>query len=337
MRGLPRGGDQTISNPNFHVSDARRLYSKNRRVGARMLRSLWVLMTVLVLAACSQAYENREKQSNEIESGKLSGEALAMAYLKRGYTFQRDKQFERALGDYNQAVTSAPQMPLAYSTRAYLLMGLGRFDEALADAAQVIALSPASDTHGHLLRGDILAAKHDYSGAVAAYDEALGRDPKSWLGYGARGAALAELGEEDRALADLDRAVELYRPTPGKATFRDCRRFGAQTTPQCESQELETIDIPSTLAMIRVHRSRGMIFFKRGDYARAAPDLKQGGYAGDTAVYAALADFAVGNCKDGDYSLDLNEGFNKVDRESVIAAHRDFIAKAPCADEVLSD
>lgn len=302
-----------------------------------MLRWLWVVMVILASTDCCEANEIRDSLTDAIESGTLTGEPLATAYLKRGYSFQREKQFENALGDYNQAVTVAPQMSLAYSTRAYLLAALGRFDEALADAGQVIALVPPSDPQGQLLRGDILAAKHDYRGAVHDYDEALRRDPKSWLGYGARGAALTELGDDDRAMADLNHAIELYVPKTGTVTLRDCQRFGAQTTPQCTSQEIQTIDIAGTLGMMRVYRSRGMIFFKRGDYARAAPDLKQGGYTNDTAIYAALASFAIGNCKDAEYSLDLNEGFNKLDRASVIAAHRDFIAKTPCADKVLSD
>jgi tetratricopeptide (TPR) repeat protein len=259
-----------------------------------------------------------------------------MAYLKRGFAFQRDKQFEAALADYNQAVAAAPQMPLAYSIRGYLLMFLGRFDQALADSAQIIALSPGTAADGHVLRGAILAAKHDDTGAVAAYDEALARDPKNLFGYAGRGRVLAELGEEDRALADLNRAAELYPHTLHKSTLRHCYRYQAQTTPHCESQVVDTIDIPSTLTMFGVYQTRGRILFDRGDYARAAADLKQAGHDGDTAVKAALASFAIGNCKDGHDSLDDHESYNKVDRASVIAMHRDFIAKTPCAD-VLDD
>lgn len=304
-------------------------------------RWLASVAAVLALAACSPTpgtrhATERESLSEQIGSGALSGESLAMAYLKRGFAFQRDKHFESALADYNQAAAAAPQMALAYNMRGYLLLFLGRFDEALADSAQMIALSPPTEAHGHVLRAAILVAKHDSTGALAAYDEALARDPKSLFAYAGRGKVLADLGEEDRALADFDEAVALYPLALRRSTIRHCYRFGAQTTPHCDSQEFQGTDLPTAVAMVGVHQRRGTIFFERGDYMRAAADLKEGGYDGDTAVKAALASFAIGNCEDGRLSLRNHEAFNKIDRASVIATHRDFIAKTPCAD-VLDD
>jgi tetratricopeptide (TPR) repeat protein len=303
-----------------------------------MLHALRALCALLLLAACadydSQYGAARSKLTEEIESGDLSGEALATAYLKRGYTLELDKQYDRALADYNQAVATAPQLADAYSMRAPLLRGLGRFDEALADASQVTALLPSSDPTGYLLRGDILQTKGDYVGAVAAYDEALKRDPKNWLGYGARGVVLAQLGEEDRALVDLDRAIELDPGTLGKQTSRSCYTYGAQTTPHCNTYDT---DVPTFFIMMGVHRSRGMILYKRGDYVRAADDLMRAGTDKDTYIYGALASFAVGKCKEGHYSLHLLEDDTDIDKDSVIAANRDFIAKTPCAADVLDD
>jgi Tfp pilus assembly protein PilF len=302
------------------------------------LRWLASAAAVLVLAACSDGghYATaRYNLSNEIESGKLSGEPLAMAYLKRGYTQQLDRRYDAALADYDQAVAAAPQLVLAYNTRALLLMGLGRFDQALADAEQVIALSPPNDVDGYLLRGDILIARHDYAGALSAYDEALARDPKNWLGYGGRGTVLAELGEEDRALLDLDRAVELDPGTLGKSKFRHCYRFQGQTTPNCKTNE---VDISTEAIMGRVYRSRGMIRFKRADYAGAAADLDRASLAadGDTYLHSALAHSALGECREAHYRFNYYERATDTDRDAITAAHRDFMAKTPCA-EVLDD
>jgi len=165
-----------------------------------MLRWGCVLAVALILAACSdydsQYATARYNLSSEIESGKLSGEQLAMAYLKRGYTLELDSQPERALADYDKAVVAAPSLVLAYRTRAPLLTRPGRFDQATDDASRVITLSPANDDAGYVQRGDVLAAKHDYAGAVDAYSEALTRNPKNWFAYGARGSALAQLGDD---------------------------------------------------------------------------------------------------------------------------------------------
>src|SRR5882724_1963947 len=306
------------------------------------MRLWWrVLAVALAVAACSPDYDSRyttarNNLSSEIESGKLSGEQLATAYLKRGYTLELDGQKDRALADYDKAVATSPRLVLAYQTRAPLLTTLGRLEQAMDDASQVIALSSADDASGYLLRGDVLTAKSDYAGAVEAYNEALTRDPKNWLGYGARGSALAQLGEEDRALADLNRAVALDPGTLGKTATRECYRFQAQTTPNCTTHE---VDISTAMLMSRVYLDRGMILFKRGDYARAADDLRRGGFAADreTLLYQALADFGAGKCEDGRYSLRLYQRSHDVDTETLVAAHRDFIAKTPCADSVLKE
>jgi tetratricopeptide (TPR) repeat protein len=301
-------------------------------------RWLASVAAVLALAACGDGghYSTaRYNLSNEIESGTLSGEPLAMAYLKRGYTQQLDRRYEAALADYDRAVAAAPQLVLAYETRARLLMGLGRFDQALADVAQMIALSPPDNADGHLLRGDILVAKHDYAGALSAYDEALARDQKNWIGYGGRGTVLAELGEDDRALLDLDRAVELDPGTLGKQTIRSCIRTQAQTTPNCKSSE---VDISTQAIMGRVYRSRGMIRFKRADYTGAAADLDRSSLDAnaDTHLHSALAHAALGECREAHYRFNYYERATDTDRDAITAAHRDFMAKTPCAD-VLDD
>jgi hypothetical protein len=146
---------------------------------------------------------------------------------------------------------------------------------------------------------------------------------------------LAQLGEDDRALLDLDRAVELDPGTLGKQTIRNCIRTQAQTTPNCKSREA---DISTEAIMSRVYRSRGMIRFKRADYAGAAADLDRSWLDGngDALPHAALAHYALGDCQQAHYSFNHYERITDTDRDAAIAAHRDFIAKTPCAD-VLDD
>lgn len=296
------------------------------------------LLLACALAACTPEYDARygavrSDLSDQIESGKLQGDALAMALLKRGYTLQLDKLFDRALADYDAAVAAAPELALAYATRAQLLADQGRADAAMADADRAVELAPG-DVDNRLLRGRLRAAKGDTAGAIADSDEIVTRLPQEYRGYVSRGLALAATGQEDRALADFDRAVALVPKTIKSAGYRECVRFQAQTTPNCRTVDVE---MSGDVLLGPVYEARGRIYYARGDYKRAAPDLEHTGFDGELPVMSALAHFAAGNCKAGHYKLHLYDDFKGVDPDSVIAAHRDFIGKTPCAADVLSE
>src|SRR4051794_40199728 len=60
-----------------------------------------------------------------------------------------------------------------------------------------------------LMQADLRLLQKDYRGAVGLYDQALAADPTLREAYLHRGVAYRGHGNYDRALADLDRAIEL--------------------------------------------------------------------------------------------------------------------------------
>ena len=51
--------------------------------------------------------------------------------------------------------------------------------------------------------------KCDYDQAIADFDEAIALDPQDALAYANRGYAYYNLGDDDKAIADYERALEL--------------------------------------------------------------------------------------------------------------------------------
>src|SRR5262245_51864772 len=60
-----------------------------------------------------------------------------------------------------------------------------------------------------LVAGDVLLVQKDYAGAVRQYDQAIAQDPYLRDAFLHRGIAYRRLGQFERALANLDRAIEL--------------------------------------------------------------------------------------------------------------------------------
>src|SRR5262245_10348361 len=60
-----------------------------------------------------------------------------------------------------------------------------------------------------LLQGDMRLVQRDFRGAIGAYDQAIAADPTLREAYFNRGIAFRREANYERALADLDRSIEL--------------------------------------------------------------------------------------------------------------------------------
>ena len=141
-----------------------------------MPRLAVLLMLIFTFAACTPVgtVQVDRDLSRRIDSGGLSGDALAAAYVDRGTLRLLDDDIEAAVADYDAAIAVAPGYAAAY-----------------------------------VWRGQARDAKGEDRGAFEDFDHALALDPQMWQAYGARGLMLARAGEPDRALSDLGRAVDL--------------------------------------------------------------------------------------------------------------------------------
>lgn len=78
-----------------------------------------------------------------VKNGVYPDEYLAKFYLLRGQMWLNVYEWDYALGDFNAAITLAPEYPEAYYLRGLFYASVADINSAIADFEQVIALAPS--------------------------------------------------------------------------------------------------------------------------------------------------------------------------------------------------
>lgn len=93
-------------------------------------------------------------------------------------------------------------------------------DKALQKAEEAISILP-QEGHFYALRGDARLIDEEYEAAVESYGEAIERRDDFFYYYLQRGLAYNELGNEDLAVADLEKSLTLLPTAPAHYTLGD--------------------------------------------------------------------------------------------------------------------
>lgn len=139
--------------------------------------------------------------------------ATAKAYLQRANALQKQKRYEEAVADYDQAIALKPDYAEAWCNRGRALEKLGRFDAALESHDRALAIRP-SYVLAHINRGNVLQALKQFDAMLQSYEQAIALDPRQPLAHANRGVALEMLKRLHEAVASYDRAIALR---PGHA------------------------------------------------------------------------------------------------------------------------
>lgn len=118
---------------------------------------------------------------------------------------------DRAIELYNQllALDIAPGVAsVAVQNRGNVYREQKDRERALRDYDQAIRLNPAN-AGAYINRGSILAERGDHEAAVKDYDEAIRFKPNFAEAYYNRALSLREAGQEDAGLRDLETAIRL--------------------------------------------------------------------------------------------------------------------------------
>jgi len=77
-----------------------------------------------------------------LASGELSLEDQAIAFYNRGVTWEKKKELERAIADYNEAIRLNPQYAAAFNERGIAWGEKKELERAIADFSEAIRLNP---------------------------------------------------------------------------------------------------------------------------------------------------------------------------------------------------
>jgi tetratricopeptide (TPR) repeat protein len=143
-----------------------------------------------------------------IESGELSGVALARVYLGRILAYEVKGDHEHTIADATKVIELTPDDTLPYVFRGGGYLETAAFDRAIEDFTRIVELQPKSDL-GYALRSDAYSRKGEHDRAIADATKAIELDAKRPQNFAARALAYLRAGKPGQGLADANMTVEL--------------------------------------------------------------------------------------------------------------------------------
>lgn len=209
-------------------------------------------------------------------------------------------------------VACAPADPAVHAEQQWRTCENSGIPQERVHACSVVVASAttASERKVEALiqRGVQRAAMGEYARAVADFGRALRIDPGSARAYVERGQVHYQRGEYNGALRDSEAALRIEPDLPGALSLRDIALRGAETSEgriidlltrqiemnplaaelwnnRCWQRAIEDIDLDLALAdcdealrldprMAAALDSRGLVNFKRGDFAASLSDYE---------------------------------------------------------------
>jgi tetratricopeptide (TPR) repeat protein len=193
-----------------------------------------------------------------IESGETDNRQLVMAYNQRG-VHQRLKTPDRALLDYNTALSLQPNEPMVLTNRAFIYLSRNQYAIAIEDLNKAIEQLPAAlaarpyyyrgfgyfklmdDTRAmsdlnqslkldssapdpYLFRGQVEQRQKLYDDALRDFDEHIKRAPRDARGFVGRSEILQATGRIAEALTAMENAVTVAPDNAAAWARRDALR-----------------------------------------------------------------------------------------------------------------
>jgi tetratricopeptide (TPR) repeat protein len=235
-----------------------------------------------------------------------------MAYNNRGTLFSGWGDYDQALTDFNMAIAQYPNLSTGYYNRALCYDALGDNKAASSDMKKAIQYSESEyftstaksqlelitntgTDHTTWLkeRGDTLLSYGKYDRAIEYYGQAIADWPDSYTtAYFGRAVAYHKKGQNDLAIADLNKAIEVK---PKNKTT------GYYANPYYELGHIYLDIGDNNLAILNLNKAidqqancsrayyyRGLFYIKAGNLSSAVQDLQK---AMDTESTIALTSY----------------------------------------------
>ena len=197
--------------------------------------------------------------------------AKAIAYETLG-------NYDMALVNFDKAIKYDPQNTIAYMGRGRMYLKIGKDVRALADFDKAVYLKSKESTDVEQSESD--SEKRENDPATSDIHELIQQDPRPWFdyfrpgdAYHERGKAYLRKGDNDRAIADFDRAIQLDPESAN--TYND--RGAAYAMKGDYDRAIADLDkaIQLNPRVKNAHYNRGLAYKKKGDEARARADFEK--------------------------------------------------------------
>lgn len=136
-----------------------------------------------------------------------------LAHFKLGNLYRDEKNLDRAMQEYREAIGIQPDFAKARMNLGHILLEQNRVEESIPHFLEA-AKSPYTEGKAHRYLGFAYFSLGNSAEAITYFREAVRLDPKDAHGYNALGAALEKTGMSDEALEAYRKAAALDASWP---------------------------------------------------------------------------------------------------------------------------
>jgi tetratricopeptide (TPR) repeat protein len=205
-----------------------------------------------------------------IDYGGEPDAVIAGAYTNRGNALRDTGELDRAIQDFNKAISLDNKLAAAFLGRASVFVAKGQLDFAILDFNQAIKLNPKNVETYYFNRGTTYSLQGQYDKAVQDFDQVIRTNPKSSAAFNNRCFARAKAGQMQAALPDCEEALRLR---PYDADYLDTRGFANLKLGQLDramADYSDALDINPKLSSSLY--GRGVARLRKGD-RRGSADI----------------------------------------------------------------
>ncbi|SDZ74094.1 tetratricopeptide repeat protein [Selenomonas ruminantium] len=228
-------------------------------------------------------YDNSMKIVNDVLRLNPKNE---WGYVLRGDLFEKNKEYNKAINDYTNAINIDPESGAALS--AYLGRGVlcyrkGEYDKVIMDFSRVLSMMPINNYSRELVfyvycvRADLYYDRGEYEKAIDDYTKAIDINNKDAEVFKCRAVAYFAKEEYDKALDDYTKSITVNNKYAasyiGRAHIYNCKGEYDNAIKDCEQfikykgESSIKMDVPYTLL--------GIAYFGKIDYERAITYLEK--------------------------------------------------------------
>ncbi len=226
------------------------------------------------------------------------------AWLWLGEIYKFTGQIDQALRAYRKAIDVDPQQAVAYKALGFTLLGMRKFEDAVPVWQELIKVVP-NESAGLAGLGSSMFGLKRYGEAASALEAAVKLNPQFPGLYAQLGSAYLRAGDDDKALATYQKALEL---DPRPVMFNDIgyeladanKKLAValeyaqkavsgeeEASQKLKLSELQVEDLGHTASLAAFWDTLGWVHFRMGNleqaeiYLNSAWTLSQGGVEAD--------------------------------------------------------
>lgn len=193
-------------------------------------------------------------------------------YVNRALAYEGKNQYDKAIADYDKALTINPTYPEALVNRGNVYVLKNELGFAIADYTHALELD-SLNAEAYFRRANVRYLEGEYEAALADYNEALEIDSTHAEIYFNRGNAYGRINDHINAIEDYTRTLDIDSLHTKAYYNRAAAYFYLQDYPKAIMDFTRVLKLDPTHT--KAQNNRAIAHFFMGEYKKAWEDVRQ--------------------------------------------------------------